>query len=139
MSNNYRPPKMQPPDRDAWEDYAPHRRSAKEKADSMTALIKLLEDGKINNNIAKSTLDKMLQTGKTPDELIDLSSLGGVDESELRSICEQVIAGNEKAVSDIKGGKTAAMGALIGGVMKATKGSADAKLAQKILRELLGV
>lgn len=39
MSNNYRPPKMQPPDRDAWEDYAPHRRSAKKKADSMTALI----------------------------------------------------------------------------------------------------
>lgn len=108
-------------------------------ADSMISLIKLLEDGKINNNIAKSTLDKMLQTGKTPDELIDLSSLGGVDESELRGICEQVIAGNEKVVNDIKGGKTAAMGALIGGVMKATKGSADAKLTQKILREMLGL
>lgn len=108
-------------------------------ADSMIALIKLTEDGKINNNIAKSTLDKMLESGKTPDELIDPSSLGGMDENALREICEKVIADNEKAVSDIRGGKAAAFGALVGGVMKATRGSADAQLATKILHELVGV
>lgn len=108
-------------------------------AKSLVSLIKLLEEGKINNNLAKSTLEKMLESGKTPDELIDKSDLGGVDESELKGICEQVIASNEKVVNDIKGGKTAAFGALVGGVMKLTRGKADARLATKLLHELLGM
>ena len=108
-------------------------------AEAMISLIKLLEDGKINNNIAKSTLDKMIETGKKPEELIDLSAAAGMSEDELRAICEQVISSNEKVVNDIKGGKTAAFGALVGGVMKATKGSADAQLAQKLLHDILGV
>lgn len=108
-------------------------------AESLVSLIKLLEEGKINNNLAKSTLEKMLESGKTPDELIDKSDLGGVDESELKGICEQVIASNEKVVNDIKGGKTAAFGALVGGVMKLTRGKADARLATKLLHELLGM
>ncbi len=106
--------------------------------ESLVALIKLLEDGKINNNMAKSTLDKMLSTGKTVDELIDKNDLGGVDEGELEKICAEVIASNEKVVNDIKGGKTAAFGALVGGVMKATRGKADARLAGEILHRLLG-
>ena len=108
-------------------------------AESLVSLIKLLEEGKINNNLAKSTLEKMLESGKSPDELIDKSDLGGVDESELKGICEQVIASNEKVVNDIKGGKTAAFGALVGVVMKLTRGKADARLATKLLHELLGM
>lgn len=110
----------------------------KVSADSLVALIKLLEEKKINNNMAKSTLDKMLETGKSVDELIDKNDLGGVDENELRKICEEVIASNEKVVNDIKGGKMAAFGALVGGVMKATKGKADARLAGEILHDILG-
>lgn len=110
----------------------------KVSAENMIKLIKLLDDGKINMNMAKSTLDKMLSTGKAVDELIDENDLGGVDESELKAICEQVIASNEKVVADIKGGKMAAFGALVGGVMKATKGKADARRAGEILHELLG-
>lgn len=107
-------------------------------AENLIELIKMLEDGKINNNLAKSTLDKMLESGKPACELIDASQMGGVDENELRAICEKVVAANPKAVEDIKGGKGAAIGALIGGVMKETRGKADARAAQQIIREIIG-
>ena len=107
-------------------------------AQMMTELIKMLEEGKINNNLAKTTLEKMLESGKKVSELIDASQMGGVDEGELRAICEKVVAANEKAVADIKAGKGAAIGALIGGVMKETRGKADAQMAQKIIREIIG-
>ena len=103
----------------------------------MIELIKLLEDGKINMNLCKSTLDKMLETGSKATELIDESQMGGVDESELKAICEKVVAANPKAVEDIKGGKGAAIGALIGGVMKETRGKADAQTARKIIMDLI--
>lgn len=107
-------------------------------AKSMTELVKLLEEGKINNNLARQALEKMLENGGKATDYIDESQMGGVDENELKAICEKVVAANPKAVEDIKGGKGAAIGALIGGVMKETKGKADAKAAQKIIRELIG-
>lgn len=107
-------------------------------AENMIALIKLLEENKINNNLARATLEKMLENGGKPTDYIDESQMGGVDEAELRAICEKVVANNPKAVDDIKGGKGAAIGALIGGVMKETRGKADASLAQKIIREIIG-
>lgn len=109
----------------------------KVSAENMIELIKLLEDGKINMNLCKSTLDKMLETGSKATELIDESQMGGVDESELKAICEKVVAANPKAVEDIKGGKGAAIGALIGGVMKETRGKADAQTARKIIMDLI--
>ena len=109
----------------------------KVSAENMIELIKLLEDGKINMNLCKSTLDKMLETGSKANELIDESQMGGVDESELKAICEKVVAANPKAVEDIKGGKGAAIGALIGGVMKETRGKADAQTARKIIMDLI--
>ncbi len=109
----------------------------KVSAENMIELIKLLEDGKINMNLCKSTLDKMLETGSKATELIDESQMGGVDESELKTICEKVVAANPKAVEDIKGGKGAAIGALIGGVMKETRGKADAQTARKIIMDLI--
>ena len=109
----------------------------KVSAENMIELIKLLEDGKINMNLCKSTLDKMLETGSKATELIDESQMGGVDEGELKAICEKVVAANPKAVEDIKGGKGAAIGALIGGVMKETRGKADAQTARKIIMDLI--
>jgi aspartyl-tRNA(Asn)/glutamyl-tRNA(Gln) amidotransferase subunit B len=50
-----------------------------------------------------------------------------------------VIAANPKPVADIKAGKTKAMQALIGQVMKATKGSANPEVVQKLLKQKLGI
>lgn len=106
-------------------------------ADMLAELIGLVEGGKINNNLAKSTLEKMMDSGKRATELIDEKDMGGVDEGELYKICEEVIAGNAAAVNDYKNGKEAAFKSLIGGVMKATRGKADALRAQEILKEII--
>ncbi len=105
---------------------------------SLIELIGLLESKKINMNVAKSTLDKMLQTGKTPDQLIDKNDMGGVDANTLTAICQKVIETQSGAVQDYKNGKEAAFKALIGGVMKETRGKADPMQATEILKSLIG-
>ncbi len=106
-------------------------------ADALVCLIKLQEENKININLLKSTLDKMLETGKTADELIDKSEMGGVDEGELKAICQTVVDENPQAVADYLSGKEAAIKSLIGRVMKATRGKADAVRATEIIKEII--
>ena len=106
-------------------------------AQNFHELLKLVEDGKINMNLAKSTLDKMIETGKPVSELIDEKDMGGVDENELKQICEQVVNDNPKAIEDYKNGKEAAFKSLVGGVMKATRGKANAAIATEILKGLI--
>lgn len=88
-------------------------------------------------NLAKTTLDKMLDTGKPVKELVSESDLAGVDENQLRKICEQVVKDNPNAVADYRAGKVKAVKALIGGVMKATRGKADATQAEALLIEMI--
>ena len=59
------------------------------------------------------------------------------DEGMLRELAEKVIAENPKSVADFKGGKEKALGALVGQMMKATKGKANPAMIQKLLREAL--
>ena len=103
-------------------------------AEALNELIKLLDSGKIRMNLAKSTLDKMLETGKRATELISESDMGGLDESALDELCRQAIESNPKAVSDYLAGKEKAVKAMVGFVMKNSRGKADAALAeQKII------
>ena len=60
------------------------------------------------------------------------------DEGALKPIIEDVIKQNEKMVADYKAGKEAALQGLVGQVMKASKGSANPRIAMKLLKELLG-
>ena len=100
-------------------------------------LLELVEANKINSNLAKSTLDKMIETGKAVRELIDEKDLQGISEDDLKKICEDVVAQNQVAVNDYHNGKEAAFKSLVGGVMKATRGKADARLATEILKSLV--
>lgn len=101
-------------------------------------LVALIDSGKLKMNLAKATLEKMLDTGKPVSELVSEEDMAGVDEGALAAICEQVIADNPNAVKDYLGGKEKALKALVGGVMRATRGSADAKAAEQKLLELIG-
>ena len=60
-----------------------------------------------------------------------------LDESQLEEWCQDAIANNEQAAEDVRNGKMAAIGRLVGHVMKLSKGSVDAKAVQGKLRELL--
>lgn len=100
-------------------------------------LAKLLEDGKIKMNLAKTTLDKMLETKKPCTDFISEQDMGDIDEETLRSICQSVVESNPKAVADFKGGKDKAVKALIGQVMKQTRGKADGRKAEAMMVEMI--
>ncbi len=104
----------------------------------LNELVALLDSGKLKMNLAKSTLEKMMDTGKRVSELLSEEDMAGVDDSALKAICEEVVAGNPNAVADYRGGKEKALKALVGGVMKATRGSADAKTAEQMILEIIG-
>ena len=100
-------------------------------------LLELLEQGKLRMNLLKYTLEKMLETGKPVEALLSAEDLSGVDESALKAACEAAIAANPGAAADYRGGKEKAVKALVGAVMKATRGRADALRAEEILVALL--
>lgn len=100
-------------------------------------LAKLLEDGKIKMNLAKTTLDKMLETGKPCTDFISEQDMGDIDEDTLRTICRSVVDNNPKAVADFKGGKDKAVKALIGQVMKQTRGKADGRKAEAMMVDMM--
>ena len=99
----------------------------------LNQLCKLLEDGKIQNNLAKSTLDKMLETGKDCTEYISEEDMAGLDDSFVDELCKQAIEANPKAVQQYKEGKEKAIMACMGFVMKNSKGKAN---AQEVLEKI---
>ena len=105
--------------------------------DNLNALLKLLDAGKIRMNLGKSTLEKMLDTGKPYNEFLSESDLAGIDDNQLEVLCKEVLEKNPKAVEDYRAGKEKAVKALVGAVMKATRGRADAQTAEELLIALM--
>ncbi|MDD5795386.1 MAG: Asp-tRNA(Asn)/Glu-tRNA(Gln) amidotransferase subunit GatB [Oscillospiraceae bacterium] len=103
----------------------------------LNELVKLLDEGKIRNNLAKSTLEKMLDEGKNATDYISESDMGGLDESALNDLCRQAVESNPKAVEDYKNGKEKAIKAMVGFVMKNSRGKADPALAEEKIKELI--
>lgn len=103
----------------------------------LNSLLKILEEGKIKMNLAKSTFEKMLDSGDPCEEILTEDDLTGIDDSALTSVCEKVVADNPKAVNDYLGGKEKAVKALIGNVMRELKGKADAIKTEEILISLI--
>jgi aspartyl-tRNA(Asn)/glutamyl-tRNA(Gln) amidotransferase subunit B len=102
----------------------------------LAALLRMLDAGAINGTTAKELLDELYTAGGDPEAAVRERGLGQVsDESALAAVVDEVIAGNAKAVADFRGGKEQALGSLVGQVMKATRGRADAKMVNKLLRE----
>ena len=85
---------------------------------------------------ARDVYAEMLASGSTAKDAIAKLGFKPVgDESELLTIIQQAIAANAKAVADFKKGKTQAVGAIKGFVMKATKGQANMQTVEKLLLE----
>ncbi len=118
-------------------DSAKERFEVTVSPENLNQLIKLLDDGKIKMNLLKATLEKMLDTGKPATEFISESDMGGMDENALKALCEQAIADNQAAAADYRSGKEKALKAILGAVMKATRGRADAVQAEQLLIQLL--
>ena len=114
-----------------------YSRRSKFRAAQLNELVKLLDSGKIRNNLAKSTLEKMLDTGKSAADFISESDMGGLDDNALLELCKNAVEGNPKAVEDYKNGKEKAIKALVGNVMKNSRGKADAVAAEAKIKDII--
>lgn len=105
--------------------------------EALRELILLLDAGKLRMNLLRATLEKMLDTGKPASAFLSESDLAGVDDSTLKALCLEAVEANPKAVADFRSGKEKALKVLLGQIMKATKGRADAVQAEAIIRECI--
>jgi aspartyl-tRNA(Asn)/glutamyl-tRNA(Gln) amidotransferase subunit B len=98
----------------------------------------IVADGKINSSAAQTVLAEMYKTGADPSQIILEKNLAQMDNSdELEKIIEEVLAKNEKSVTDFKAGKENALKFLMGQVMAMTKGKANPQKVQEMLRKKL--
>ncbi|NXY99012.1 Asp-tRNA(Asn)/Glu-tRNA(Gln) amidotransferase subunit GatB [Streptomyces sp. BR123] len=100
----------------------------------------LVADGSLNDKLARQVIEGVLAGEGTPDEVVEKRGLKVVsDEGALGTAVDEAIAGNAAIADKIRGGKVAAVGALVGAVMKATRGQADAARVKELILEKLGV
>ncbi|TLS44165.1 Asp-tRNA(Asn)/Glu-tRNA(Gln) amidotransferase subunit GatB [Streptomyces montanus] len=100
----------------------------------------LVSAGELNDKLARQVIVGVLAGEGTPDEVVEKRGLKVVsDEGALTTAVEEAIAGNPAIADKIRGGKVAAAGALVGAVMKATRGQADAARVKELILEKLGV
>jgi len=107
--------------------------------ENFAEFIALIYNRKISSKIAKSVLKEMMKKGEDPSHIIEEQGLTQVDDKgEIESVVEEVLKENEEAVADYKEGKETALQFLVGQVMAKTKGRAEPKKANEILKEKLG-
>ena len=107
-------------------------------AGELAALAKLVADGAISGTNAKEVFAEHLDTGEPVARIIEKHGYRQIsDAGALGAAVEQVLAANPAAVADYRAGRDAAVGFLVGQVMKATRGQANATMVQAALRERL--
>ncbi len=98
----------------------------------------LVDDGSINDKLARQVFDGVLAGEGTPDEVVAARGLAVVsDEGALGEAVDRAIAANPDVAEKIRDGKVAAAGALIGAVMKEMRGQADAGRVRELILERL--
>jgi aspartyl-tRNA(Asn)/glutamyl-tRNA(Gln) amidotransferase subunit B len=106
---------------------------------ALAELIGLVDAGTISGSTAKDVFQTMLDTGRGAGVIVEAGGLAQIgDEGAVRAIVDEVIAAEADAVGQYRTGKAAALGFLVGRVMKASRGRANPKLANTLLREALG-
>ncbi|MBQ1105784.1 Asp-tRNA(Asn)/Glu-tRNA(Gln) amidotransferase subunit GatB [Streptomyces anulatus] len=100
----------------------------------------LVAAGDLNDKLARQVIEGVLAGEGDPDTVVEKRGLKVVsDEGALSTAVDEAIAGNAAIADKIRGGKVAAAGALVGAVMKATRGQADAARVRELILEKLGV
>lgn len=105
----------------------------------LAELLEMAESGKINRKQAREVFDEIWKTGEAPAAVVEKRGMVQVsDEGQLEDWAKAAIAANPKAVADYQKGNKAAIGALVGGVMKMSKGKANPRIISQMLSKLLG-
>ncbi len=102
-------------------------------------VIGLVTSGELTNKLAKEVVQGVLAGEGSPREVVEKRGLKVVsDDSALLAAIDEALAGQPDVAEKIRGGKVAAAGAIVGAVMKATKGQADAKRVRELIIERVG-
>ncbi|MFN2497389.1 MAG: Asp-tRNA(Asn)/Glu-tRNA(Gln) amidotransferase subunit GatB [Pseudonocardiaceae bacterium] len=97
-------------------------------------VIALVTEGALTNKLARQVVDGVLAGEGEPDEVVTARGLAVVsDDSALAAAVEQALAAQPEIAEKIRGGKVAAAGAIVGAVMKATRGKADAARVKELV------
>ncbi len=108
-------------------------------AQRLGEMIQLIMKDTISGKIAKKVFKEMWTNADSPEKIVKDKGLVQItDTKAIEGIVDEVIANNQKAVDDYKGGNKKAIGALVGQVMKASKGKANPQMVNKLLAEKLG-
>ncbi len=97
-------------------------------------IAELVSAGTLNDRLAREVIDAVLAGQGPPDEVVQARGLAVVsDEGELTQAVDEAIAANPDVAAKIRDGKTAAAGVLVGAIMKATRGQADATRVRELI------
>jgi aspartyl-tRNA(Asn)/glutamyl-tRNA(Gln) amidotransferase subunit B len=106
---------------------------------ALAQLVGLVEAKSVSRSAAMTVLDTLVESGGDPQQIVEEKGLAAMDDSgELDSIVQSAIDADPDAVEQIKSGNQKAIGALMGAVMRETKGRADGKEVQRLIREKIG-
>jgi aspartyl-tRNA(Asn)/glutamyl-tRNA(Gln) amidotransferase subunit B len=107
---------------------------------SVARVVALVSDGTLSVALARQVVDAVLETGQSPDEVVAAKGLKVVsDTAALGAAADEAIQAHPDVADKVRGGKVSAVGPLVGAVMRATRGQADAATVRRILLERLGV
>jgi aspartyl-tRNA(Asn)/glutamyl-tRNA(Gln) amidotransferase subunit B len=105
-------------------------------ADAMLELVEKIDDGTISANAGKDVLQKMVETGKNASTIIKEEGMQQIsDDSAIEELVQQAIDANPKAIEDFTNGNEKALGAIVGFVMKESKGQANPAKVNEILKK----
>ncbi len=103
-------------------------------AKRLAQMIGLIDKGTISSKIAKTVFKEMWTSKDAPEDIVKAKGLVQItDTKEIENVVDAVIAANPKAVEEYKAGKKKAIGALVGQVMKQTKGKANPQMVNQLL------
>lgn len=109
------------------------------RIDSLGEIINLLNSNKISRDSAKKVFKAVFEDDVIPADFVKQNNMEMVsDTGAIKAVIEEVLAGNQKAVDEYKGGKEASFNFLIGQSMRALRGKAPASEVTNILKQILG-
>ena len=108
-------------------------------AQHLAQLLDLIDKGTISGKIAKTVFDEMAHTGKPPDSIVAEKGLVQItDTGIIEAAVSDVIASHPDEVEAYRSGKTKLLGFFVGQIMRATRGKANPKLVNALLKKMLG-
>jgi aspartyl-tRNA(Asn)/glutamyl-tRNA(Gln) amidotransferase subunit B len=108
------------------------------RPEQVRELVGLVDGGSISSKIAQDVFAEMFTTGDSPKAIVERNGWSQVsDVGAMEALCDQAIAANPGPAADFRAGKSAALNALKGQVMKLSKGKANPALAGEILERKL--